>query len=109
MRVQVAYAAPGVEALVDVELHSGSLLSDAVERSGLVERLALDPRRLAYAIHGQRATLDTPLAEGDRVELLRPLLADPKLVRRRRAAQKPLPKAPPRVRRRPTDGTKTGS
>lgn len=100
MRVQVAYAAPGVEALVDVEIGSGAVVADAVRLSGLIGRLDLAEGALSYAIHGQRAAVDTPLRDGDRVELLRALVADPKAVRRRRAAEHPLPRAAPKVKRR---------
>ena len=89
LRVVVAYAAPGVEAIVEVDLDPGACVADAVAASGLVARHGLDPDRLGYAIFGQRAEPATPLARGDRVELTRPLLADPKDARRRRAAARP--------------------
>lgn len=85
LRVVVAYAAPGVEALVPVELPDGATVADAIARSGIVARLALDPDVLAPAIFGQRAQAATPLADGDRVELTRPLAADAKAERRARA------------------------
>lgn len=102
MRIEVAYAAPGIEALVDVHVGPGAVVADAVALCGLIARLGLDPSRLSYAIHGQRAAADTPLREGDRVELLRPLVADPKTTRRTRALSHPLPRAakPPRRGRR---------
>jgi len=90
LNVTVAYAAPGVEAIVPVALPAGATIADAVAASGLVARLSL-AATIAYAIHGQRAAPDTPLAEGDRVELTRPLVADAKAVRIARAAGKPLP------------------
>lgn len=103
MRVSVAYAAPGVEALIDVELAAGAVVEDAVRLSGVVAAHRLDLARLAYAIHGRRANAATVLHEGDRVEILRPLLADPKTIRRRRAEAHPLPRPPVKVkRRRPT-------
>ena len=103
VRVEVAYAAPGVESRVALTLAPGSVVADAVARSALVERLGLDATTLAYAIHGQRATPGTPLADGDRVELLRPLVAEPKAARRARARQHPL--APEVKPRRPPGGT----
>ena len=90
MKVTVAYAAPGVEAIESLDLPQGATVNDAVAGSGLVARLAL-PSMVSYAIHGQRARADTPLAEGDRVEIVRPLAADPKAVRRARAVDHPLP------------------
>jgi putative ubiquitin-RnfH superfamily antitoxin RatB of RatAB toxin-antitoxin module len=86
VQVTVAFAAPGAEAIVAVTLPAGATLGDAIAASGIVARLGLDPALLECAIFGQRAKPDTPLADGDRVELTRPLTADPKRARRRRAA-----------------------
>jgi uncharacterized protein len=82
LSVTVAYAAPDVEALVTVTLPAGATVNDAIAQSGIVARLALDPARLEFAIFGQRAKGATPLCDGDRVELTRPLVADPKRIRR---------------------------
>jgi putative ubiquitin-RnfH superfamily antitoxin RatB of RatAB toxin-antitoxin module len=90
MKVTVVYAAPGIEAIEALDLPDGATVDDAVIRSGLLERPELPPG-VAYAIHGQRARPGTPLADGDRVEILRPLVADPKAARRARAADRPLP------------------
>jgi len=95
LRVLVAYAAPGVEALVPVEVEAGATVADAVAHSGLVARLGLPAASLAYAIFGQAAQPGTPLADGDRLELTRPLVADPKDRRRQRARDRPRPKARP--------------
>ena len=88
LAVSVAYAAPGVEALVSLALPPGATVDDAVRQSGIVARFALDPSQFEFAIFGQRADGATPLVDGDRVELTRPLVADPKWVRRKRAASK---------------------
>jgi len=100
LTVTVAYAAPGVEAIESLALPAGATVADAVAASGLVTRLAL-PATIAYAIHGQRAAPDIPLFDGDRVEITRPLVADPKAARRARAAEHPLP--PTRKVKRPRD------
>jgi uncharacterized protein len=99
LTVTVAYAAPGVEAVLTLAIAAGATVADAVAASGLVERLALPPAATGFAIHGQRADADTPVADGDRIELTRPLRADPKQARRARAAQKPLPTPAPRRRK----------
>ena len=96
LTVTVAYAAPGVEAVVTLALAAGATVADAVAASGLVERLALPSATLGFAIHGQRTDGDTPVADGDRIELTRPLQADPKQVRRARAAHQPTGKPVPR-------------
>ena len=98
MKVTVAYAAPGVEAIEPLELAEGAPVAEAIACCGLPDRLGL-PATVSYAIHGQRALPHTPLAEGDRVEIVRPLVADAKAARRARAADHPL--APTRkVKRR---------
>jgi putative ubiquitin-RnfH superfamily antitoxin RatB of RatAB toxin-antitoxin module len=84
-RVAVIYAAPGVEAIVQVDAVPGMTVADAVSTSGIVEHLALDRAVIAFAIHGQRVRPETPLTAGDRVELTRPLLVDPKAARRARS------------------------
>ena len=86
LTVTVAYAAPGVEAIATVALPAGATIDDAIAASGITAQLGLDSARLEYAIFGQRAKGGTPLAEGDRVELTRPLTAVPKRARRQRAA-----------------------
>ena len=99
MKVTVVYAAPGVEAIAPLDLPAGTTVGDAVAQSGLLSRPGMPPG-VSYAIHGQRAQPDTPLAEGDRVEILRPLIADAKAARRARAAGHPLPPTR-KVKRRP--------
>jgi putative ubiquitin-RnfH superfamily antitoxin RatB of RatAB toxin-antitoxin module len=88
LAISVAYAAPGTEALVVLALPPGATVDDAVAQSGILARFALDASLLEFAIFGRRAAGVTPLADGDRVELTRPLVADPKSVRRKRAASK---------------------
>jgi len=83
MRVAVVYAAPGIERHVEVILAPGAVVRDAVAASDLIGQLGLVSDDLAFAIYGQRVGPATPLADGDRVELLRPLAADPKERRRR--------------------------
>jgi putative ubiquitin-RnfH superfamily antitoxin RatB of RatAB toxin-antitoxin module len=87
LAVTVVFAAPGVEAIVAVDVPAGATVSDAIARSGLAARLNLDSASLEFAIFGQRVNADTPLAEGDRVELTRPLVVDPMDVRRQRATR----------------------
>jgi len=94
LAISVAYAAPGIEVLVSLALPPGATVDDAVAQSGIVARFALDASQLEFAIFGRRAEGVTPLADGDRVELTRPLVADPKSVRRKRAANNSDRKAP---------------
>jgi putative ubiquitin-RnfH superfamily antitoxin RatB of RatAB toxin-antitoxin module len=88
MRVEVAYAEPAEQALIGLELAEGSRAEDAIRLSGLLERFpAIDLDRNRIGIFGKVCGLDRILAEGDRVEIYRPLLADPKDARRSRAAK----------------------
>jgi len=83
MRVEVVRARPGNFQAVTVELPAGATLRDALAASGF----ELDPGKQACGIFGKRAPLDQPLADGDRVEIYRPLEVDPKEARRRRAVR----------------------
>jgi uncharacterized protein len=100
VRIEVAYAGPEGAAVVAVDLPDGASVADAIEASGLITGLGLVDAALGVAIFGQAARRTTPLRPGDRVELLRPLHADPKDARRRRAQDNPLPPSRPRPRRR---------
>ena len=101
--ITVAYAAPDAEAIVPLTLPAGTTVGQAVTASGLRERFALTDQTIGYAIHGQRADGGTPLADGDRIELTRPLIADAKQIRRTRAAGKPLSKTALRKKARGND------
>jgi putative ubiquitin-RnfH superfamily antitoxin RatB of RatAB toxin-antitoxin module len=88
MDVEVCYAEAAKATRIALVLDAGATVADAITRSGIVETLALDRTQLSFAIFGRRATADAPLHDGDRVELLRPLLIDPKEARHRRVAKK---------------------
>jgi putative ubiquitin-RnfH superfamily antitoxin RatB of RatAB toxin-antitoxin module len=69
---------------VVVSLPAGATLRDAVMAAGFDLRI----QNHTYGIFGKRVALDQPLAEGDRVEIYRPLAMDPKEARRLRARKK---------------------
>ena len=85
MIVIVVWATRDVQDAAPVEIEADATLADAVRASGLVERYALDAQRLRYAIYGRRADGGTRLGPGDRVEIVGPLVVDPKTARARRA------------------------
>ncbi len=88
LRAEVVYALPGVSHVVEVELPAGATLGDAVAASGLAARFPeVALRGDAVGVFGERRTLDSPLADGDRIEIYRPLRIDPKEARRRRATR----------------------
>ncbi len=100
LRITVAYAAHGAVSITELALPIGATVREAVAASGLCAKHALSPNSIVCAIFGQRATADTPLVDGDRVEITRALIVDPKEARHARAAAKP---QAPRV---PRDGRK---
>ncbi len=88
IEVEVAFALPRTQALVAVRLARGARIADAIAASGLVARFpGLDAAHCRVGIFGRPCERDTPLQDGDRVEIYRELPADPKEIRRRRALE----------------------
>lgn len=87
LTVTVVYALPGAATEVEVRVAAGATVAEAIERSGLAARLpGADIAGAPVGIFGKRVRRDTMLGDGDRIELYRRLIADPKAARRRRAA-----------------------
>ena len=85
--VDVVFALPERQTLRRVVLPAGSTVGDALAASGLAEEFRkLDSGRVG--IFGKTVPVDRTLCEGDRVEIYRPLRADPKDLRRVRAAKR---------------------
>ena len=88
MLVEVAYALEKKQTLLELEVSEGTTLKQAVELSGIIDTYPqIDLTKDKTGIFGKIAKLDTVLREKDRVEIYRPLIADPKQVRKERAAQ----------------------
>ena len=88
MIVEVAYALPDKQSLVSLEVEEGTTIKEAIEASGVLDTYdQIDLTRDKVGIFSKFATLDTVLREKDRVEIYRPLIADPKQVRKERAAK----------------------
>ena len=86
LRIRVVYALPDHQATVDLQLPPGTSLNEAVARSGLLEKFPeAAARPLSCAIFGRAVPLTYELRDGDRIEILRPLLIDPKQSRREAA------------------------
>jgi len=94
MKVTVVWATLQVQDTVALDLPACASVADAVAESGLVTRHRLDLAGIALAIFGRRARADALVADGDRVELTRPLIVDPKVARARRARRKPRVRMP---------------
>lgn len=90
--VCVAWVAPGVEWLVDVRMDDGATVSQAIAGSGILARIDWPAENLRFAIFGQAADAATLLADGDRIEITRPLQVDAKTARRARANATPRPR-----------------
>ena len=84
--VTVVWAAPDVQDIVRMTLPAGATVADAIARSGLIEQYHIDRRTVRPAVYGRLVRDDAALRDGDRVEICRPLLVDPKEARRLRAA-----------------------
>jgi uncharacterized protein len=86
MRIEVIYALPQQQERVLLDLAPGSTVQDAIQASGLLRRLP-EIKLGRTGVWGRPASPDTPLRDRDRVEIYRPLVADPKEIRRKRAAK----------------------
>lgn len=86
--IEITYALPEKQSLLNLSVPINCSVKDAIEQSGI---LALHPeidlKENKVGIWYKATKLDTPLNEGDRIEIYRPLIADPKEVRKRRAAK----------------------
>lgn len=88
IQVEVAYALPQRQELIRLKLAAGSTLRQAVEASGVLEKYPeIDIAKAKMGIFGKLGKADTVLRDRDRVEIYRPLIADPKEIRKQRAAE----------------------
>ena len=88
MRFEVAYGRMDEQALLTVEADAPLTAQQAIEKSGILERFPeIDLASNKIGIFGKAAKLDVQLGDGDRVEIYRPLIADPKEARKKRAAE----------------------
>jgi len=89
LRVEVAYALPEQQALIALEVEEGASVREAIERSGILQRYpGIELARGRVGIFGRLVELDASLRDGDRVEIHRPLVADPREARRRRVKRR---------------------
>lgn len=88
IRVEVIYALQGRAKRVSLTLEEGATVQQAVERSGLLTEFPeIDLARNKLGVWNKLVKPDTPLRDRDRVEIYRALIADPKEVRKQRAAE----------------------
>lgn len=87
MKVEIAYALPEEQVILVVEDAKGLTAEQAIIKSGVLDKYPeIDLSKHKIGIFGKVKPLSEILREGDRVEIYRPLLADPKEIRRQRAA-----------------------
>lgn len=87
--IEVAYATPERQALIRIEAVPGCTVRQAIERSGILAQFPeISLERSRVGVFGRPRELDDPVEAGDRVEIYRPLTADPKQARRLRARKK---------------------
>lgn len=89
LRVQVCYATAHEEVWRELEVEAGATIEQAIRRSGMLDALpGIDLAAHPVGIFAKKKPLDTVLRDRDRIEIYRPLVADPKETRRARAANK---------------------
>jgi len=87
--VAVCYALPDVSFLVQLDVAAGTTIAEAIAASGVLVRFPeIDLARNKLGLFGKLKSADTVLHDGDRIEIYRPLQADPMESRRRRARHK---------------------
>ncbi|MFW9612027.1 MAG: RnfH family protein [Fluviibacter sp.] len=89
MKIEVIYALPERQELLTLDLPEGSTALQAVEASGLLQKYPdIEPGgRNKLGVFAKLVKNDAVLRDRDRVEIYRPLIADPKEVRRQKAAE----------------------
>jgi hypothetical protein len=87
--VQVCYATAVHEYYRDLKVEAGTTIEQAIRSSGVLTDIpGIDLALQPVGLYGKKRPLDTVLRERDRIEIYRPLIADPKESRRRRAEKK---------------------
>ena len=88
INVEVAYALPEKQLIIAVNVDAGTTVGGAIVQSGIMQAFPeLDLEHSDVGIFGKQTKMVSVLQDGDRVEIYRPLIADPKEVRRQRAAE----------------------
>ena len=89
IQVEVAYAKRDEQVIISLEVDAGTTVEEAIKLSGVLEQFPeIDLAQNKTGVFGKIAKPDTELREMDRVEIYRPLIADPKESRRKRAEKK---------------------
>ena len=86
--IEVAYALPQKQLIIPVKVKPGITAKEVIELSGIMKKFPeIDLNKNQIGIFGKLTQLDHVMRERDRIEIYRPLIADPKEIRRQRAAE----------------------
>ena len=87
--VEVVYALPEEQVIISIEVPKKINIKQAIEKSGIQKKFPeIDLSKNKVGIFGKQTTLDHLLSDRDRIEIYRPLILDPKEMRRKRASKK---------------------
>ena len=87
--VEIAYALPEEQVIISIKVPTIFNVQQAIEKSGIQKKFpSIDLSKNKVGIFGKKITLDHLLKDRDRIEIYRPLILDPKEMRRMRAAKK---------------------
>ena len=88
IKIELVYALPNEQPLLQLEVPAGTTLIEGVKLSGILNKHPeIDLEKGKFGIFGKLSKADAVLREKDRIEIYRPLIADPKEVRRKRAEE----------------------
>jgi putative ubiquitin-RnfH superfamily antitoxin RatB of RatAB toxin-antitoxin module len=88
INIEVVYALPHEQMLLRVQASPGATVVEAIRLSGVLEKHPeIDLSKNKLGVYGKLSKADTMLRDKDRVEIYRPLIADPKEIRRQRAQE----------------------
>ncbi|MHC6645136.1 RnfH family protein [Alteromonas sp. HB246098] len=86
INIEVAYALPTKQTIIDVAIHENATVEEAINASNVLEQFPeIDLKATKVGIWSRVVKLRDTLNDGDRIEIYRPLIADPKEIRKRRA------------------------
>ena len=88
LNIEVVYALPQKQEIIPVKLPPGATARQAIEASGLLQKYPeIDLAKNKLGIFAKLTKPDAAVRDRDRIEIYRPLIADPKEVRKQRAAE----------------------
>lgn len=88
LNIEIVYALPDKQTLLAFKVPTETTVKEGIQQSGILDKYdELNLDELTVGIFGKKTKMDQTLREKDRIEIYRPLIADPKEVRKRKAAE----------------------